>query len=51
MIDQPLVPQSISLIVRMLSAVKLNGQSSLSANKVDRVRPDRLLTHKFESGE
>jgi hypothetical protein len=43
MLPQPLISQPVGIAVRMLSAVKLNDQTPLSAHKVDNITPDGLL--------
>ncbi len=46
---QPAVADHISLTVRVLSAVDLNNQAALPAQKVHRVGADRLLPHELEA--
>ena len=47
MIDEPFVAHLITLVVRMLAAIKLHNQSLFAANEVDDVRPDRYLANEL----
>ena len=47
MIDKPFVANHVVRIVCVLPSVHLNHQTKLTANKVDRIRTDRLLSDEF----
>ncbi len=51
MLYEPSIAHSIAAIFGMLAAIDLDHESHLSTNKIDNIRPDRLLTHEFESGK
>ena len=49
MSDQPLITNSITCVGSVLTAIYLDAQSALTANKIDNVWSDRLLPNKFVS--
>ncbi len=49
MIDQPLIAYRVALIRRVLAAIYLDDKPLLTANKIDKVRTDRLLAHELEA--
>jgi hypothetical protein len=51
MVGQPLLAYRVAWIGRVLTAVELDNDVLLAADKVDEIRPDRALTNKFESAE
>ena len=51
MFDEPLIADGVASVLGVLAAIDLDNKPFLSADKVDHVRPDRLLTHEFESAE
>jgi hypothetical protein len=46
-IGQPFVADYIAGIFRVLATIHLNNETSFTTNKINRVRPDRLLPDKF----
>ena len=48
MFDEPLIADGVASVLGVLAAIDLDNKPFLSADKVDHVRPDRLLTHEFE---
>ena len=44
---QPLVADQVFRTIGVLPAIDFDDQSAVTADKIDRVRPDRLLTNKF----
>ena len=49
MLCEPSIAHRIAVAFGVLAAVKLDYESFLSANKIDDMGPDRVLTHEFES--
>lgn len=49
MFDEPSVTDGIAPTLGVLPAINLDDKPFLSTDKVDHIRPDRLLTHEFES--
>jgi hypothetical protein len=48
---EPSIAHGIAAVFGMLAAIDLDHQPLLSTNKIDDTRPDRLLTHEFESSK
>jgi hypothetical protein len=48
-IGEPFVANRVVRIVRMLSSINFNDETSFAANKIDRIRTDRLLSDKLVS--
>jgi len=48
-ISEPFVPDHISRAIRVLTTVGFKDEATLTANEIDRIRPDWLLSNKFES--
>src|SRR5262249_2034105 len=46
-LGEPIVANGVSRIVRMLSSINLNNESTFAAYEVDSVRSDRLLSDKL----
>ena len=51
MFDEPLIADGVASVLGVLAAIDFDDKPFLSADKVDHVRPDRLLTHEFKSAE
>jgi hypothetical protein len=51
MFDKPLIADGVALAIGVLAPIDLDDDPLLSTNKIYDIRPDRLLTHEFESGE
>jgi hypothetical protein len=51
MFDEPLITGRITLVIRVLAAVDFDDEPLLSTDKIHDIRPDRLLTHEFETAE
>jgi hypothetical protein len=49
--QKPSIARGIGGVFGVLAAVDLNHEPFLSTNKVNNIRPDRLLTHKLESSK
>jgi hypothetical protein len=49
--DEPLFAHNIATVIGVLTAVDLDNESLLSADKIYDIRPNRFLTDEFESGE
>ena len=47
MFDEPLIADGVASVLGVLAAIDLDDKPFLSADKVDHVRPDRLLTHEL----
>ena len=48
---KPRVARRVARILRVLSAIDLDDQAMLTADKIDRVGADRLLAHEFTATE
>jgi hypothetical protein len=46
---QPIITLAVRYIVGMLSAINLDDKAPATTDKVDRIRPDRLLPDEFEA--
>jgi hypothetical protein len=51
MVDEPLIADGVATALGVLAAIDLDDKPVLSTDKIDHVRSDRLLTHKFESAQ
>jgi hypothetical protein len=51
MLHEPSIAHSVGSAFGVLTAIDLDHEPLLSANKIDDVRPDGFLTHEFEAGE
>ena len=51
MLDEPLIADGVAFALSVLAAVDLNDKPLLSTDKIRDIRPDRLLTHEFESAK
>jgi hypothetical protein len=51
MVNEPFVANSIACVVGVLPAVYLDDQTMFAANKINRVRTDRLLPNEFVAVE
>jgi len=51
MFDEPLIAHDIASALGVLASIDLDDDPFLSTDKVDDIRPDRLLTHEFEPAE
>ncbi len=51
MFDEPLIADSVAAVIGVLVTVDFDDEPLLSADKIYDIRPDRLLTHEFETGE
>ena len=49
--DEPLFADGAAAVIGVLAAVDLDDEPLLSTDKIYDIRPDRFLTHEFESGE
>jgi hypothetical protein len=49
MCDEPLIAHGVASAPGVLAAIDLDDKPFLSTDKVGHIRPDRLLTHEFES--
>ncbi len=49
--DEPLTTGSVTLAIRVLATVDFDDEPLLSTDKIYDIRPDRLLTHEFETAE
>ena len=51
MFDEPVIANAVASTLRVLTAIDLDNKPFFSADKVDDIRADRLLTHKFETAQ
>ena len=51
MFDKPLIPDGVASAISVLAAIDLDDEPLLPTDKIHDIRPDRLLTHEFESAE
>jgi len=51
MFDEPLIADTVAPALRVLAAIDLDNKPFLSTDKVDDIRPDRLLTNELESAQ
>jgi hypothetical protein len=51
MFDEPLIADGVASALGVLAAIDLDDKSFLSTDKIGHIRPDRLLTHEFESAQ
>ncbi len=49
--DEPLFAHGVASVIGVVATVDLDDEPLLSTDKIYDIRPDRLLTHEFESGE
>ena len=49
--DEPLITGRVTLVICVLAAVDFDDEPLLSTGKIDDIRTNRLLTHKFETAE
>jgi 50S ribosomal subunit-associated GTPase HflX len=47
-IGQPAIANQVTFVVRVLAAVNLDDEPSLTANKIDDIRTDWFLPHTLE---
>jgi hypothetical protein len=48
-IGKPFVANNVARVIRVLSSIDFNDEASFAANKIDRIRTDRLLPNEFVS--
>ena len=51
MLDEPVITDGVTSVVGVLPTVDLDDQPLLSTDEIYDIRPERLLTHEFESAE
>ena len=51
MLREPSIAYRVALVGRMLAAIDFDDQSLLSADKINDVRPDRLLADEFVAAQ
>jgi hypothetical protein len=49
MVSQPFVSDLISRTISVLTAIGFHDKAALTADEINRIRPDRLLPNEFES--
>jgi hypothetical protein len=49
MFDEPSIADGVAPALGVLAAIDFDDKPFLSTDKVNHIRPDRLLTHEFES--
>lgn len=49
--EEPSFANRVVSVIGVLATVDLDDEPLLSTEKIYDIRPDRLLTHEFESGE
>ena len=49
MFDEPLIANGVASTLGVLAAIDLDDKPFLPTDKIDDIRPNRLLTHEFES--
>ncbi len=47
MFDEPSIAHNVRSALGVLASIDLDDNPFLSTDKVDHIRPDRLLTHEF----
>jgi hypothetical protein len=51
MFGEPLITHDVASALGVLASIDLDDNPFLSADKVDHIRPDWLLTHEFEPAQ
>ncbi len=51
MVDKPLIADGVAFAIGVLATVNLDDEPFLSTDQIYNIRPDRFLTHEFESAE